>query len=88
MDLAAACKILKRVLQTLERCRSEEEVEEMYRNATEKAASVGLQPPEEVSGHRRKRRMSAKFSAVGTAASDDHVFSTLKESEHKYIMFL
>ncbi|XP_032414769.1 zinc finger MYM-type protein 1-like isoform X2 [Xiphophorus hellerii] len=88
MDLAAAYKIVEGVLQTLEHCRSEEEFEEMYKKATEKAAAVGLDPTEEVSGHRRKRKVPAKFTAVGTGASDDHVFHTLKESYRAQVYYV
>lgn len=44
MDLAAVYKIVDGVLQRLAHSRTEEEFEEMYKRATEKAASVGLDP--------------------------------------------
>uniref|UniRef100_A0A096LZI1 HAT C-terminal dimerisation domain-containing protein n=1 Tax=Poecilia formosa TaxID=48698 RepID=A0A096LZI1_POEFO len=88
MDLAAAYKIVEGVLQILECCRSEEEFGKMYKKATEKAASVGLDPPEEVSGLRRKRKVPAKFTAVGTGASDNHVFPTSKESYRAQVYYV
>lgn len=72
MDLAAAYKIVDGVLQRLAHSRTEEEFEEMYKWATEKAASVGLDPPSEVPGQARRRKVPAKFKFVATSATVEY----------------
>lgn len=49
MDLGAAYKVVNGVLQGLAHNRTEEEFVNMYKQATGKAASVGLNPPNEIS---------------------------------------
>ena len=50
MDLAAAYTIADGVLQRLAHSRTEEEFENIYKQATDKHALVGLDPPSEVPG--------------------------------------
>ncbi|KAJ8364956.1 hypothetical protein SKAU_G00137870 [Synaphobranchus kaupii] len=66
MDLAAAYKIVDGVLQRLAHSRTEDEFEKMYKQATEKAASVGLDPPSEVPGQARRRKVPEKFKFAAT----------------------
>uniref|UniRef100_A0A669EY62 DUF4371 domain-containing protein n=1 Tax=Oreochromis niloticus TaxID=8128 RepID=A0A669EY62_ORENI len=80
IDLAAAYKIVDGVLQSLDHSRTEEEFEKIYEQAREKAASVGLDPPSEVPGQARRRKVPAKFKfAATTATADDHAFTTPQE---------
>ncbi|KAJ8352460.1 hypothetical protein SKAU_G00239360 [Synaphobranchus kaupii] len=79
MDLAAAYKIVDGVLQRLAHSRTEDEFEKMYEQATEKAASVGLDPPSEVPGQARRRKVPEKFKFAATTATVDHAFATLQE---------
>ncbi|KAL4008541.1 hypothetical protein ACER0C_002393 [Sarotherodon galilaeus] len=80
IDLAAAYKIVDGVLQSLDHSRTEEEFENIYEQAREKAASVGLDPPSEVPGQARRRKVPAKFKfAATTATADDHAFTTPQE---------
>ncbi|XP_051797021.1 zinc finger MYM-type protein 1-like [Acanthochromis polyacanthus] len=79
IDLAAAYKIVDGVFQRLAHTRTEEEFENMYQQATEKAASVGLDPPNEIPGQARRRKMPAKFKVIATAATADHTFPTLQD---------
>lgn len=80
IDLAAAYKIVDCVLQSLDHSRTEEEFEKIYEQAREKAASVGLDPPSEVPGQARRRKVPAKFKfAAITATADDHAFTTPQE---------
>uniref|UniRef100_A0A8C6P238 Zinc finger MYM-type protein 1-like n=1 Tax=Nothobranchius furzeri TaxID=105023 RepID=A0A8C6P238_NOTFU len=79
MDLASAYKIVDGVLNRLSHSRTEEEFEKMYQQATEKAASVGLDPPSEVPGQARRRKVPAKFKFTATTATAEHVFTTPQE---------
>ncbi|CAM4735718.1 unnamed protein product [Leuciscus chuanchicus] len=72
MDLAAAYSIVDGVLKRLAYSRTEEEFENIYQQATEKAASEGLDPPSEVPGQARRRKVPEKFKF-------DHAFPTLLE---------
>ncbi|KTF78192.1 hypothetical protein cypCar_00045487 [Cyprinus carpio] len=79
MDLAAAYSIVDGVLKRLAYSRTEEEFENIYKQATEKAASVGLDPPSEVPGQARRRKVPEKFKFAATSATTDHAFPTLLE---------
>lgn len=77
MDLATA--LLMGVLKRLAYSRIEEEFENIYKQATEKAASVGLDPPSEVPGQARRRKVPEKFKFSATSATTDHALPTLQE---------
>ncbi|CAM4573629.1 unnamed protein product [Leuciscus chuanchicus] len=47
--------------------------------ATEKAASVGLDPLSEVPGQARRRKVPEKFKFAATSTTTEHVFPTLQE---------
>lgn len=79
MDLAAAYSIVDGILKRLAYSRTEEEFENIYKQATEKAASVGLDPPSEVPGQARRRKVPEKFKFAATSATTDHAFPTLLE---------
>lgn len=79
MDLAAAYSIVDGVLKRLAYSRTEEEFEKIYKQATEKAASVGLDLPSEVPGQARRRKVPEKFKFAATSATTDHAFPTLQE---------
>ncbi len=79
MDLAAAYSIVDGVLKRLAYSRTEEEFEKIYKQATEKAASVGLDLPSEVPGQARRRKVPEKFKFSATSATTDHAFPTLQE---------
>lgn len=79
IDLAQAYKIVDGVLQRLAHSRTEMEFENMYKQATEKAASLGLDPPTEIPGQARRRKMPAKFKITATTATADHPFPTLQD---------
>lgn len=66
MDLAAVYSIVDGVLKRLAYSRTEEEFENIYKQATEKAASVGLDPPSEVPGQARRRKVPGKFKFAAT----------------------
>ncbi|KAI7812740.1 hypothetical protein IRJ41_008401 [Triplophysa rosa] len=78
MDLAAAYSIVDGVLRRLAYSRTEEGFENIYKQATENAASVGLDPPSEVPGQARKRKLPEKFKFAATSATTDHAFPTLQ----------
>uniref|UniRef100_A0AAY3ZWZ6 HAT C-terminal dimerisation domain-containing protein n=1 Tax=Denticeps clupeoides TaxID=299321 RepID=A0AAY3ZWZ6_9TELE len=77
IDLAASYKIVDGVLQRLAQSRTEEEFEKMYEQATEKAASVGLDPPHLRCLDELEGGNCHKF--VATTATADHAFSTPQE---------
>lgn len=79
MDLGAAYKVVNGVLQELAHSRTEEKFDNMYKQATEKAASVGLDPPTEIPGQARRRKMPAKYKFTATTATFDHTFPTLQD---------
>lgn len=66
-------------MQRLTHSRTEEEFEDNYKKATEKAASVGLDPPSEVPEQARRRKVPAKFRLDAKSAMVDHAFPTLQE---------
>lgn len=68
IDLAAAYKVVDVVFQRLAQSRTEE-FENMYKQATEKAASVGLDPPTEIPGQARRRKMPASFKVIATTTT-------------------
>ena len=55
------------------------EFENTYKQATVKAASVGLDPPSEVPGQARRRKVPAKFLFAATSATGEHAFPSLEE---------
>ncbi len=59
--------------------RTEEEFEKIYKQATDKAASMGLDLPSEVPGQSRRRKVPEKFKFAATSATTDHAFPTLQE---------
>lgn len=79
VDLAAAYSIVDGVLKRLAYSRTEQEFEKMYKQSTEKAASVGLDLPSEITGQARKRKVPEKFKFTATSATTDHAFHTLLE---------
>lgn len=79
LDLGAEYDIVCGIVTRLRDLRTEEEFKSIYERATSHAEAAGIDVPDVIPGHGRRRKIPAKLMQCSKSATEDHEPRTLEE---------